>query len=123
EGGDVGGGEVSGVLGQGGDADDAGGVGVGDHLDQPAGVTVNDRARDVRQGQDAAVASDPGGAGLLVGHPDGGQGGAGEHDPGQVTVVDLTVGAGEGVVGDEGAVDRKSTRLNSSHVKIAYAVF
>src|SRR5690625_2718627 len=103
---DTGGGEVAGVLGQGGDADDAAGVGVGDHLDEPAGVAVDDRAWDVREGQDATVVADPGGGCLLVGHPDGGQGGAGEHDPGQVAVVDLPAGTGEGVVGDDGAVGR-----------------
>src|SRR5690625_1118543 len=101
---DAGGGEVTGVLGEGGDAEDAAGVGVGDDLDEPAGVPVDDGAWDVREGQDAAVAADPGGAGLLVGHPDGGQGGAGEYDPGQVAVVDLAAGAGEGVVRGEGAV-------------------
>ncbi|MCW5951476.1 MAG: hypothetical protein KIT69_04395 [Propionibacteriaceae bacterium] len=46
----AGGGEVTGVLGEGGDADDAAGVGVGDDLDEPAGVTVDDGARDDRQG-------------------------------------------------------------------------
>src|SRR5690606_42064942 len=29
----------------------------------------------------------------------------------------------QGVVGSESCIDRKSTRLNSSHVKISYAVF
>src|SRR5699024_12253042 len=32
-------------------------------------------------------------------------------------------GAGEGDLGDPFAGDRKSTRLNSSHVSISYAVF
>src|SRR5690242_21396032 len=43
--------------------------------------------------------------------------------------VDLAAGEQLGVVGDDGAavdperVDRKSTRLNSSHMSISYAVF
>src|SRR5690606_42161756 len=35
-------------------------------------------------------------------------------------IVDAAAG---GVIDDVAAVDRKSTRLNSSHVKISYAVF
>src|SRR5699024_12803436 len=42
-----------------------------------------------------------------------------------VAVGELTGGDPGGIGGDEdgGAVDRKSTRLNSSHVSISYAVF
>ena len=79
---DAGGARSPASLGEGGDADDAAGVGVGDDLMSPR-VSRLTMARDVRQGQDAAVAADPGSAGLLVGHSDGGQGGAGEHDPGR----------------------------------------
>src|SRR3712207_8246076 len=34
-----------------------------------------------------------------------------------------TIGKGYTFAGDKGSVDRKSTRLNSSHANISYAVF
>src|SRR5690349_23157032 len=39
------------------------------------------------------------------------------------TRLDLSIPAGEAAVGHASAPDRKSTRLNSSHVEISYAVF
>src|SRR5690606_42073582 len=41
---------------------------------------------------------------------------------GEVVGVEVVVGVGDGF-GEVLAQDRKSTRLNSSHVKISYAVF
>src|SRR5690606_41674835 len=46
--------------------------------------------------------------------------------PGRLVVVASDPGDGErvaGEAGEPGITDRKSTRLNSSHVKISYAVF
>src|SRR3712207_8485429 len=59
------------------------------------------------------------GAGEQV-HHDGGDGGTGEREP-HVTVRALD--AGEVDRQHDGERDRKSTRLNSSHANISYAVF
>src|SRR5690606_40816098 len=40
-----------------------------------------------------------------------------------ISAVQSPVPGSGSVVGSSGSVDRKSTRLNSSHVKISYAVF
>src|SRR5690554_7284033 len=43
--------------------------------------------------------------------------------PQMMVLVDLDVALGGGCQFDVGRGDRKSTRLNSSHVRISYAVF
>src|SRR3712207_8308392 len=69
---------------------------------------------------------------LPISVPLGGRGGvealaAVDHaDPAQPVVdgdLDLVLGVLPGVLDDVGAGDRKSTRLNSSHANISYAVF
>ncbi len=101
---DTGGGELSGVLGDGGQAEDLVRVGVHDDLDEPAGVAVDQRAGHVVQRQDAAIAADPRSKHFLLGHPDRSDRGPGERHPRQAGIVDGTIGVGERVLGDEGAV-------------------
>src|SRR5690606_40303448 len=62
------------------------------------------------------------GAQRLAGHEGGGEGAflGGEQAVGD---ADLLGGTGQAQGGDIALLDRKSTRLNSSHVKISYAVF
>src|SRR5690625_6062125 len=43
--------------------------------------------------------------------------------PGEVADLVLHQGVGDGAISDASRPDRKSTRLNSSHVAISYAVF
>src|SRR5699024_11524728 len=65
--------------------------------------------------QAAAAAADLGGVegeALLLGHPDG-----------DGLEVPQKAAAAEGLAAQADAPDRKSTRLNSSHVSISYAVF
>src|SRR3712207_6956924 len=68
-------------------------------------------------GQHVELAGDDGPAAHVVGHAVGGR---------QEVVGDDVAGPGEPERGEPGqhlALDRKSTRLNSSHANISYAVF
>src|SRR5690606_39282567 len=78
-------------------------------------VLVGGPARDPREDRDLPTDAD-------VRRPD--RGAVLADQPHRPPVVQLGVVSGEGQVGlADRLQDRKSTRLNSSHVKISYAVF
>src|SRR5690606_39009890 len=110
------------------------GVEVLDHLDAPAQLVAGQRRAELLQRQASALDGDGHGghADVVISVADflGIAGALASLDHLLHDLLEYRrVGAGHGrlealhALGDVGAQDRKSTRLNSSHVKISYAVF